>query len=154
MKPFDSIPFGCLLTPKKSWQSLKIGRILFQANFQNGRHRPYWKMNFWYTGYTIMCNMSFLTNLMMTNPFSILILQSEVYLTLYAALMYQKREMAPMSMTLFDVLPHQLLFSLKNSGTMYSEVLSISCHGGTLRISAVSSLYHAFLCVMSLVYTF
>ena len=88
------------INAKKSWQSLKIGRVLFQANFQNGRHRPYWKMNFWYTGPTIMCNMSFLTNLMMTNPFSILILQSEVYLTLYAAYMYEQWEMAPMSMTL------------------------------------------------------
>ena len=36
-------------------------------------------------GPTIMCNMSFRTNLMMINPFPILFLQSQVYLTLYAS---------------------------------------------------------------------
>ena len=59
--------------------------ILFEATFQDGRHRPFWKMNFLYTGPTSMCNMSFLTNVIVTNPFPMLILQSEVYLTLYAS---------------------------------------------------------------------
>ena len=57
---------------KKSWQRSKIGRVLFQAHFQDGRHRPYWKMNFWWIGHTIRCNRSFLTILMVANPFPIL----------------------------------------------------------------------------------
>ena len=80
---------------KKSWQTLKIGRVLFQAHFQDGhfqdgRHRPYWKMNFWYIGPTSMCNMSLLTILMVINPFSILFLQFEVYFTLYSNTDYFK----------------------------------------------------------------
>ena len=77
--------FWVSITTKKSWRSLKIGRILFEATFQDGRHRPFWKRNFWYTGPTSVSNMSFLTNVMVTNPFPMLILHSEVYLTLYAA---------------------------------------------------------------------
>ena len=42
----DSISLRCLIIAKKSWHTLKIGRVLFQAHFQDGRHRPYWKMNF------------------------------------------------------------------------------------------------------------
>ena len=69
---------------KKSWQRSKIGRIFFQAHFQDGRHRPYWKMNLWWIGHTIKCNSSFLTILMVANPFPILFMHSEVYLAIYA----------------------------------------------------------------------
>ena len=53
--------------------------------------------------------MSFLTNVMVTNPFPMLILQSEVYLTL-SALIVRKMVYGSDVNDIVEVLPHQLLF--------------------------------------------
>ena len=162
MKPVDSISLRCLLVPKKSWQTLKIGRALFQAHFQDGRHRPYWKVKFWSIDHTIKCNRSFLTILMVTNPFSILFLQFEVYFTLYSNTGYFEGtdnwlclEQLRYVNDLVEISPHQLLFLIKSTRDTHLKIenMKLSYHMERIFSYAVNCpFFHRPLCRVSIVY--
>ena len=136
MKPVDSISLRRLLIPKKSWQTLKIGRVLFQAHFKDDRHRPYWKMNFRSIGHTIKCNMSFLTILIVTNPFSILFCNLR-YISPYIPTLAIFKEWIIDYVwhnsdvnDLVEISPHQLLFLIKSTRDAHLKIenMKLSYH--------------------------